>query len=188
MELRIQEYSAEYLSQVQSFECGTDDWCRFAEKWIKSAQPFPGAIQSINEFGNKVWLYFVDVFEESYLVGFSSLGKIKWKIPPPDGPKREAGFIPMLAVSLRFQGKPDGNKKHYIDEILEHVIRVAREQGYRELCLYVHEGNTRASHKYENYGFSVLGPKDSNGNFKMLKVLSEGEPLSSLESGPRLGL
>ncbi len=194
MELRIQEYSADLLSQIQSFECGTDDWCRHAERWIKSAPPFRGAIESIETHGNKVWLYFVDVdvFDEKYLVGFSSLGKVKWKIPPPDGLEREAAFIPMLAVSLRFQGKPEGeNTKHYSDEIMEHVIRVAREQGHRELCLYVHEDNARARRKYEKHGFSVLGSKNSKGNLAMLKVLdnqlSEGGQPSALESGPRLG-
>ena len=96
----------------------------------------------------------------------------QWKIPPPDGAKREAGFIPMLAVALRFQGKPNGAVgQRYIDEIMGHVMRQARKLEYRELCLYVHEDNTRAIRLYRRYGFQVLGTRNDKGNLRMLKLL-----------------
>jgi ribosomal protein S18 acetylase RimI-like enzyme len=172
VKLRIIEFSAEHLARVQSFECGTEDWCRLAEKWIKSAPPFRGALQSIQTYRNTVWLYYIDTVGEEFLVGFSSLGTVEWQIPNRDEPKRKVGFLPMLAVSLRFQGKPDcENATHYIDEIMEHVLQQARERRYHELCLYVHEDNGKARRLYERHGFSVLGPRDDRGILRMLKRL-----------------
>jgi len=121
---------------------------------------------------NAVWLYFIDAADEEYLVGFSSLGTTKWRIPPPDGPRREAGFIPMLAVALRFQGKPDGDPgKRYVDDMIEHVVQESRKRGHRELCLFVHENNARAISVYSRHGFQTLGERDDRGLLRMLRLL-----------------
>jgi ribosomal protein S18 acetylase RimI-like enzyme len=170
--LRVVEFSAQHLSKVQAFECGSADWCLFAERWIKNAPPFPGALQSIQERGTTVWLYFIDAVGEEFLVGFSSLGVTRWRIPPPDGPTREVGFIPMLGVALSFQGKPNGaTGERYSDQIMQHVIEQARERGYCEVCLSVHADNVRARRFYDRYGFETLGLKNGRGNLKMLKLL-----------------
>lgn len=172
MELRVVDFSAELLANVQSFECGPDDWCYRAERWIKNAPPFDGALKSMQERGNSVWLYFIDAIGETFLVGFSSLGTIKWRIPSPDGTRREVGFIPMLAVASRFQGKPDKSaERHYVDDMMDHVVEESRKRGHRELCLYVHEDNTRAMRLYHKHGFVPLGTRDGNCNLKMLKLL-----------------
>lgn len=175
MKLRAVEFSSEYLPRVQDFECGSEQWCRFAERWIKSPPPFPGALRSIQKYGNAVWLYFLDSpYDGEFLVGFSALGKSRWKIPPPDGPIREVGFIPMLAVALCFQGMPDGCPagNRYIDEVMEHVIQQARGRRYREVALFVHKDNARAIALYERHGFQTLRGSDAKGNLKMLRLLS----------------
>jgi ribosomal protein S18 acetylase RimI-like enzyme len=173
VELRPVEFSEQYIPRVQRFECGSGQWAELAAEWIKQSPPFPGALLTIREHGNKVWLYYVDAVDEEYLVGFSSLGITRWKIPaPPDGEERDVGLIPMLAVALAFQGKPRGDDvKRYSRQILDHVIAQARERGYRELCLSVSATNLRAIKLYQRAGFKILGPKDGRNNYRMLKLL-----------------
>jgi len=170
--LRVVEFSAVDLPHVQAFDCGDNDWSLLAARWIKSAPPFPGALKSIEDHGNAVWLYFLDAVDEEFLVGFTSLGQTRWPLPPPDGPRRNVGFIPMLAVASAFQGKPTAAARgRYVDEMLEHLIEQALRQEYRELCLFVHKDNQRAIRLYERYGFAALGTEDDRGNLKMLKLL-----------------
>lgn len=176
MEIEVAEFSPEHLRSrcVQGFECGDTLWAQHAAKWIKSAPPFEGALKSIRDRGNVVWLYFAlaNAIDEKHLVGFSSLGVIRWPIPPPDGPKRDVGFIPMLAVASAFQGKPNGaDGKHYSHFIMEDVIRKARARKYRELCLFAHEDNVRAIKLYEEFGFEVIQSSDGKGNVKMMAFL-----------------
>ena len=79
--LRTVSFSAQLLSSVQQFDCGDEPWAMAAADWIKQAPPFRGALLSMTERGNAVWLHFLDVnvegFDESCLVGFSSLGTIR---------------------------------------------------------------------------------------------------------------
>ncbi len=174
MELKAVEFSPEHLSWTQTFECGTSEWAKLAADWIKNAPPFPSALQSIQIHGTTVWLHFLEVekLSEEYLVGFSSLGTTRWSIPPPDGPKREAGFIPMLAVALAFQGRPEGGQpKPYSHLIMEHIITEGGKRGYRELCLFVHEDNVRAFCLYQRFDFQVIGERDERGMLRMLKLL-----------------
>jgi ribosomal protein S18 acetylase RimI-like enzyme len=172
VELRIVQFSAQHLSQVQQFECGPEDWSRLAERWIRSVPPFPGALKSIQDQGNSVWLYYLDAMDEESFVGFASLGVTTWRIPPPDGPKRDAGFIPMFAVATSFQGKPSpAGQKRYSQQILEHVLDEARKRGFREVALFVHENNRRAMRLYEKCGFQAIGGRDERGNLRMLKLL-----------------
>jgi ribosomal protein S18 acetylase RimI-like enzyme len=170
--LRIVEFSENDLSRVQSFNAGSGRWAELASEWIKQAPPFPGALSSMEQYHNKVWLYFVDVGEEEFLVGFAALGITRWKIPaPPNGEERDVGIIPMLAIASAFQGKPKDDAKRYSRQILEHVVGQACERAYRELCLTVNADNIRAVKLYQSSGFQILGPKDGHGNLRMLKRL-----------------
>lgn len=173
MELQVEPFSQDRLPQVQGFECGTEDPAVWATEWIKSPLPFPGALKSMQDHGTSVWLYLLSVpalEEQPYLVGFGSLGTTRWVIDPPDGPKREAGFIPMLAVASAFQRKP-AREKRYSEIILEDLIDKARGRNYRELCLFVHKDNGRAIRLYERYSFRPLGGPDGRGNLRMLRLL-----------------
>lgn len=174
MELQVEAFSQSLLSAVQGFECGADLSAAFAAQWIKSPLPFPGALKSMEEHGNSVWLYFLDVvaIEERHLVGFGSLGVTRWAIDPPDGPRRDVGFIPMLAVASQFQGKPTiKGQRRYSHFIVEDLIGKARERGFRELCLFAHKENGRAIRLYGAYGFQPVGVPDVRGNLRMLKLL-----------------
>ncbi len=112
----------------------------------------------MHDHGTKVWLYFVEWDGEEFLVGFSSLGPTKWRFPPPDGPQRRVGFVPMLAVATAFQGKSfDERNRRYSHFIMDHIIAAARAEQYPDLCLFVHPENRKAIHFYETYRFAFIG-------------------------------
>ena len=172
MALTIVEFSAEYLPRVQHFECGSSASAELAAEWIQQEPPDKGALYSMQEYGNTVWLYFTSGGKE--LVGFSSLGITRWPIPPPDGAKREVGFLPMLAVASQFQGKSCGRgrrRRRYSDLILGDTISKARQRGLGELCLFVHEENMRARRLYARHGFEAIGETDDRGLIRMHKLL-----------------
>lgn len=144
------EFTRTHLPIVQGFECGEEVWSRLAADWIKSAPPFPGALKSIIERGNTVWLYML----EDCVVGFASLGTTMWEIPPPPDVKQEILYIPMMAVASAFQGKPD-TRPRYAEQILGHVIEEARDRDNGLLGLLVSSGNRRAMRLYERVGFKA---------------------------------
>jgi hypothetical protein len=110
--LRIVDFSADYLRQVKDFDCGSEDWAVWAANWIKNAPPFPSALLSMDQYGTRVWLYFlfVETLGEEFLVGFASLGITNWSISELQASKRVPGLIPMLAVATSFQGKSADKK------------------------------------------------------------------------------
>ena len=167
MELKVVEFSREHLPSVQGFECGSTLWAELAADWIANAPPFPCALQSMDEYGTEVWLYFLVVPElgKEYLVGFSSLGPAK--------ASPEMGYIPMLAVASAFQGKPeDSEGGRFSHRIMKHVLATARERGFRDVCLLVHDDNVRAKRLYTRFGFAVATKKDKKGNVRMDKSLA----------------
>jgi ribosomal protein S18 acetylase RimI-like enzyme len=166
------DFSARHLSGVQEFECGEEPWAVMAADWIKQAPPFDGALKSMAKHGNSVWLHLLDPppAAKEQLVGFSSLGLTRWCIPPPDGPKREIGLIPMLAIASAYQGKRIGEIR-YSDAIIQHVVDKARQRTYRELCLFVDADNKKAISLYNRFGFAVIGATDNRNLLRMLKHL-----------------
>lgn len=172
MQPTVVEFSEERLPLVQGFECGPHDWALLAADWIQAASSFPGALKSMKDHGNRVFLYFAGAVDQEHLIGFSSLGTTRWRIPPPDGPKRQTGFLPMLAIASAFQGKSvESSGQRYSHAIMEHVVAEARQFGFRELCLFVHKDNDRAIRLYTRYGFQPLDPNAPKGQVQMLKVL-----------------
>ncbi|MFC1759547.1 GNAT family N-acetyltransferase [Planctomycetota bacterium] len=153
------------LEIVQRFECGDDVWASLAAEWIKNAPPFASAAKSITDHGTKVWLHKLD----DCLVGFSSLGKNRWNVPPPEGPLQHIGYVPMVAVNAAFQGKSDGNRK-YSHIIIDHIIAEAR-QSYSKLGLLVNPENVTAMKLYETFGFINCGSY-KNGQIAMMLDLT----------------
>jgi ribosomal protein S18 acetylase RimI-like enzyme len=174
VELRSIEFCREHLGSVQDFQCGSAGWAMAAADWIKAAPPFDGALLSIEKYHNKVWLHFIDVppLNESFLVGFSSLGLTKMPVPYPDGSRRHVQYIPMLAVASAFQGKAiDDSGRKYSVAIMEHVLAAAGVLQPRDLCLLVHADNLRAISLYSQFGFEVIGEPDGRKMLRMLKRL-----------------
>jgi ribosomal protein S18 acetylase RimI-like enzyme len=172
--LIAEDFAAQLLSRVQEFDCGEEPWAVMAANWIKQAPPFDSALKSMAKHGNSVWLHFLDApgAPRQHLVGFSSLGVTRWPIPPPDGPKREIGIIPMLAIASAFQGKRLGETAvRYSDAIIQHVVDKARGRMYRELCLFVDASNGKAISLYNRFGFAVIGARDNRNLLRMLKLL-----------------
>lgn len=171
MNLKVVPFTADEFPRVQHFYCGDTLPSELAAEWIKQGPAFRGALQSMHKYGTEVWLYLRDAIDEEHLVGFASLGKTKWKIPPPDGPVRSVGFIPMMAVSQAFQGKACRDGKNYSVTIIEDVLTKAREHEYRQVCLTVNQENTKAIRLYERHGFQQLSGPDGRGNLQMMMLL-----------------
>ena len=173
--LRIVDFSADYLRQVKDFDCGSEDWAVWAANWIKNAPPFPSALLSMDQYGTRVWLYFlfVETLGEEFLVGFASLGITNWSISELQASKRVPGLIPMLAVATSFQGKSADTKgTRYSHLIMQDVISKACEYGLSDLCLSVHPKNRRAIRLYEQFGFRQIEGADAHGNLRMHKSLA----------------
>ena len=170
MALTSVEFSAELLPRVQHFECGSTASAEYAADWIKGQPPSKGALRSMQERGNEVWLYYTSAGKD--LVGFSSLGVTLWRIPPPKRARRQVGFLPMLAVASRYQGQSSGREgQRYSDLILSDTIEKARERGFRQLCLFVDEENVPARRLYARHGFEAPGEPDDRGLIRMHKRL-----------------
>ena len=109
-------------SIVQEFDCGTSVSGNHAARWLKGAPPFRSALLSIQKHHTQVWLYFLEdpYCDERYLVGFSLLGSTRWPMPP-DGFRRDVGFIPMLGVGRPFQGRPS-TPPRYSHQIMDHIL------------------------------------------------------------------
>ena len=151
MELLSVDFCRDRLPEVYEFQCGTTPWAIAAAEWIKSAPPFPCALQSMEQYGTRVWLHFLaDVSSgRRELVGFSSLGPTRMSIPYPDGLRKHIQYVPMMAVASAFQGKrmPDGPK--YSSAILQFIIDKARDRHPEDPGLQVHVDNASAIELYK---------------------------------------
>lgn len=139
------------LRAIQNCDCGTEDWEREVAEWIK------GPVLQDIERGCEVWLYFIKRNKRNEMVGFGSLAEPNWVYPKP-GEKRP-NLIPMLGISKRFQGQPEGPpEERYAVQILSDLILSATQHTERSplLVLYVHPGNTKAIHFYEKFGFAAF--------------------------------
>ncbi len=158
--LSAMRFTRELLEQVADFDCGDEPWSSAAADWIKLSPPFSCALKSMSQHGTEVWAYFAgDMF-----IGFGSLGAIKWPWPLPDGPTKEVGYIPQLAIAKEFQGQPDGPKTgRYAWQIMGDLLARAVAQGFREVCLLVDSENARAQHFYEQIGFTTAPGRTRRG-------------------------
>ena len=115
--------------------------------------------------GTTAWLYRNQAEE---VVGFGSLGPIRWRWPLPDGSYANLLIIPMLGIDERFHGKPPEEEWRYSRQIMNHLVYEARQMsaGAKKpiewLLLLVHSDNERAIKLYEKFDF-VLIPDVTRG-------------------------
>ena len=153
-------FNQSLLKRVQSFDCGDS----YYSQWI--ADVHQGALRNMEEYKNTVWIY----ESGDDVVGYGSLGQIRWPFPPPNGPKEQVSYIPMLAVASAFQGQSDGNGR-YADQIVEHLISEARSSAFTRLCLMALDTNVGALRLYKRNGFvdPQWSPHQTSiGNFRRL--------------------
>ena len=131
----------EDLALFRQFECGDAPWAQEVAEWIRGE----GAETVRTALGDplsQVWFYTTGAGE---VVGFSSLGRTRWRYPDRRQPPVALSLIPMLGVHARFQRQPadEPKEERYSRQILRHVIGEAKQHsdtGDRQplLGLYVH--------------------------------------------------
>jgi ribosomal protein S18 acetylase RimI-like enzyme len=152
---------------VQNFDCGTEHWSVLINQWVKAPQDREGALYSIAERGNEVFLFFLG----NDLVGIGSLGVTNWRLPPPDGPNRKLAYIPVIAVASQYRGQPLGQgETKFCDQIMGHLIGTASQnQDWSELGLRVMPENDRAIAFYKRFDFHDIGIRDNY--LRMIRLL-----------------
>lgn len=139
-------------AKVTTFECGSEAWETPLADWIREK-----ASESIEKYGNEVWLYFT---KNGHLVGYGALGTTTWHKPKGYfSPSEEISFIPALAIASKYQHKPRGanRQERYSGQIMTHLLTVANDHDSRFVALRVHESNAAAKKLYEYFGFVVIG-------------------------------
>jgi len=74
--------------------------------------------------------------------------------PSPDADKPDAMELERIFVEPLMQGEGVGAI------LLDYCHKVAKEQGYNEICLWVLEGNALSRHFYEKHGYVLDSAKD----------------------------
>ncbi len=176
----FQLYAVEFTEADQArltgFSCGDESWSRHVSEWIRGSD----VLDSIKRFGTRVWLFET---AQGEVVGFGSVGKTKWKWPPPEGERTTILLIPMLGIDTRFQGQPPDRDWRYSRQLMAHLIaegqRMAREwsgeaaQKPTWLVLMVHPDNARAITFYEQCGFALIPDVVRRGHLVMKLWIGE---------------
>jgi hypothetical protein len=84
--------------ELVGFSCGDSVVGKACTEWIRGSD----VLDSMQR-GSGVWLYRNPAGD---VVGFGSLGPIRWRWPLPDGDYAKLVIIPMLGIDERFQGQP----------------------------------------------------------------------------------
>lgn len=140
-----------HLADLQSFSCGEEEWSLEVSDWIKGRHG--GVLDDIREHGTEVWLY---GNQDVGLIGFGSLGGMKWAYPGKNSKKQPISIIPNLAIQKSFHGLPVGDRNNrYSVQILDHLRFEAAKHAERApaIGLYVHPGNKKALAFYTSRGF-----------------------------------
>ncbi|MEX2176863.1 MAG: GNAT family N-acetyltransferase [Pirellulaceae bacterium] len=166
--LIAEEFGESKLGKVAGVHCGNEPWALFAAQWIQAPQDMHGALKSIAQWGNKVWLYF-DA-DSDQLVGFGSLGSAVW----PNYQPHAVSIIPQLAIHANFHGKPLGaGEIRFSHQLLDDLIARAIALEPRRLVLTVDPGNEKARYLYREFGFEELPDLSPRGHVKMTLLLPE---------------
>ena len=136
------------------FSCGDSDVGRACTQWILGSDVLDSMLR-----GTTVWLYRNQAEE---VVGFGSLGPIRWRWPLPDGSYTNLLIIPMLGIDERFQGQPLDEEWRYSHQVMNHLVYAALQMSSEAkkpiewLLLLVHPENHRAIKLYENFDFLLI--------------------------------
>lgn len=76
-QLYADEFTEADQAKLVGFSCGDTTSGRYCTQWIRGSD----VVDSIKQ-GTKVWLY---RNEADRIIGYGSIGPIRWRWPPPDG-------------------------------------------------------------------------------------------------------
>jgi GNAT superfamily N-acetyltransferase len=155
-------FSADLLSAVQQFDCGSEPWELVVTAYLTApVTEIESAAASVSRATDDplhadVWLYITD---DGDLVGFGSLAKGNQRYPKPKNDPIPATVLIYLGADRRFHGKPDGpSHERFAALILRDLIAEARRlcEDRPLLTLYVDERNEKAIRFYKKAGFAEL--------------------------------
>lgn len=166
------ELSADILEEADQkdlvgFSCGDTDYGRASTQWITGSDVF----DSIKR-GTNVWLYRNQAGD---VIGFGSIGPIRWRWPLPDGSYTNLLIIPMLGIDERYHGQPPDVQWRYSHQILNHLIYEARSPASESshpiewLLLMVHPDNQRAIRLYEQFDFKLIPDVTRGAGYVVMK-------------------
>jgi ribosomal protein S18 acetylase RimI-like enzyme len=142
------------LPEIKGFDCGPERWNVEVATWIKSPDGDNSVLVDMKQWNTEVWLYRTDGGE---LIGYASLGKNQWSLPPPKGPKNWINYIPFIGVHKKLHGEPkdaardDKFAYQILDDVIEYAATRTDVKPY--IGLSVDRDNRRAIKFYENRGF-----------------------------------
>ncbi|WDQ17447.1 GNAT family N-acetyltransferase [Rhodopirellula sp. P2] len=155
----FQLYADEFCEADQvdlvGFSCGDTKHGRYCTEWILG----PDSMESIANYGTKVWLF---RNATGQVVGYGSVGTVRWRWPLPDGSYTSLLYIPMLGIDQRFQGQPPDAQWRYSRQIMNHLISEAnglnrkREKPAEYLLLLVDRTNEAAVKLYARFDFELI--------------------------------
>ena len=166
--LFVSPFSEADQLKLAGFCCGDTIDGRYCTQWICGSD----CLDSINRHGTKVWLYRDST---GGVVGYGSLGKTRWRWPPPDGDYTNLLMIPMLGIDQRFHGQPPGNPaQRYSHRIVEHLISEAEiwnaslPKSVNVVTLTVRESNERAQRLYRALDFAFIEGERRRNDFLVM--------------------
>jgi hypothetical protein len=149
-------FDARHLPKLQDFDCGTEDYEREVAHWIKNAGP-DCVLNEMAKYPNlRVWLYVL--LESLDIVGFGSLGQMRWDLSELKEDRRLVSIIPNMGIRGEFHHKPvEAVDKfdRFSSQIISDLIAKAKDgENHPDLLgLYVHPENLGAIKLYERHGF-----------------------------------
>lgn len=153
-QLYADEFTEADQEDLVGFSCGDSLQGKYCTQWIIGSD----VLDSMKR-GTKVWLF---RNREGQVVGYASLGLVRWRWPLPDGQYTKNLYIPMLGIDQRFQGEPSDPEWRYSHQIMNHLIAAAYaasqqlDEPVDWLLLMVAPDNQAAIRLYEKFDFELI--------------------------------
>jgi len=170
-ELFADEWNEADQGDLVGFSCGDSTSGRLCTEWISGS----GVLDSLKR-KTKVWIY---RNQTENVVGYSSVGFVKWHWPLPDGDYTTVLYIPMIGIDRRYHGQPPEKEWRYSHQIMNHLISSChRMNGERKqelkqpvewLTLKVLPDNAGAIRLYNQFGFELIENIEQKHGLRVMK-------------------
>jgi len=170
-ELVADEFTEADQEDLVGFSCGDSTSGRLCTEWVSGS----GVLESL-KLKTKVWIY---RNQTENVVGYSSVGFVKWHWPLLDGAYTTVLYIPMIGIDQRYHGQPSEKEWRYSHQIMNHLISSChRMNGERKqelkqpvewLTLKVLPDNAGAIRLYNQFGFELIENIEQKHGLRVMK-------------------
>lgn len=166
-ELVADEFTEADQEDLVGFSCGDSMSGRLCTEWISGS----GVFDSLKR-KTKVWIY---RNQTDNVVGYSSVGFVKWRWPLPDGDYTTVLYIPMVGIDQKYHGQPPEKEWRYSHQIMNHLIsscqQLNRERKHpvEWLTLKVLPDNAGAIRLYNQFDFELIENIEQNHGLRVMK-------------------